>query len=233
MEEMIRKLFLGVLILGTLLSGNIFAKSKHMMYQAVPMSKAKILQSGKDKAYCANCGMTLRMFYKTNHSATVNGKVKQYCSMHCLAEDAVKGLNPKDIKVVDNTTLKFIPANKAYYVVGSKKPATMSKISKYAFGTKEAALKFAKEYSGKVISFNEAFAMAKKAYKKEAMMISKKQHMMAMKGKMMFEKKCKAEGKLPKFGSTAKAKAYIKKSGICGKIMGKPLQAIGLYLSGH
>lgn len=230
---MIRRLFLGVLVLGALLGSNIFAKSKHMMYQAVPVSKATILQSGKDKAYCPNCGMTLRMFYKTNHSATVNGKVRQYCSMHCLAEDAVKGLNPKDIKVVDNTTLKFIPANKAYYVVGSNKPATMSKVSKYAFGTKKAALKFAEKFGGKVMSFNEAFAMAKKAYKKEAIMISKKQHMMAMKGKMMFKKKCHLEGTMPKFDSTAKAKAYIKKSGICGKIMGKPLQAIGLYLSGH
>ncbi len=230
---MMRKLFLGILLAGVVFSGNVFAKSKHMMYQAVPMNKVQILQKGKSKAYCPNCGMTLRMFYKTNHSAIVNGKIRQYCSMHCLAEDAVKGLNPKDIKVVDNTTLKFIPVNKAFYVVGSSKPATMSKVSKYAFGTKEAAQNFAKKFGGKVMSFNEAFAMAKKAYKKEAMMIGKKQHMMAMKGKMILKKKCHPKEKLPKFNSTAKAKAYIKSSGICGKIMGKPLQAVGLYLSGH
>ncbi len=224
-----RKLLLACLVLGAMLTSSVMAKSKHMMYQAVPMSKVQLLQSGKEKAYCPNCGMTLRMFYKTNHAAMVNGKEKQYCSMHCLAEDAVKGLNPTDIKVVDNSTLKFIPVSKAYYVVGSKKPATMSKVSKYAFGTKAAAEKFAKEYGGKVMKFDQAFAMAKKAYKKEAMMISKKQHMMAKKGKMMFAKKCKA-GKLPAFKSVADAKAYVVQNKICGKIMGKPLQAIGLYL---
>ena len=230
---MVRKLFLGVLVIVAILSSNAFAKSKHMMYQAVPLGKVQLLQEGKTKPFCTNCGMTLRMFYKTNHSAMVNGKVKQYCSMHCLAEDAVKGLKPKDIKVVDNTTLKFISVKKAWYVVGSKKPATMSKVSKYAFGTKKAALNFAKKFGGKVMRFKKAFALAKKAYKKEAIMISKKQHMMAIKGQMILKKKCHPKGKLPRFDSTSKAKAYIKKSGICGKIMGKPLQAIGLYLSGH
>ena len=225
-----RKLLLACLVLGAMLTSSVMAKSKHMMYQAVPMGKAQLLQSGKDKAYCPNCGMTLRMFYKTNHAAMVNGKEKQYCSMHCLAEDAVKGLNPKDIKVVDNSTLKFIPVSKAYYVVGSKKPATMSKVSKYAFGTKAAAEKFAKEYGGKVMTFDQAFAIAKKAYKKEAMMINKKQHMMAKKGKMIFAKKCKADGNLPKFKSTAEAKEYVVSHKLCGKMMGKPLQAVGLYL---
>ncbi len=226
---MVKRLLLSILVVAGILSSGALAKSKHMMYQAVPMNKAQIIQNGKEKAYCPNCGMTLRMFYKTNHAATVNGKVKQYCSMHCLAEDAVKGLNPTDIKVVDNTTLKFIPAKDAFYVVGSNKPATMSKVSKYAFGTKDAAMAFAKENGGKVLSFDEAFAIAKKAYKKEAMMINKKQHMMAKKGEMIFAKKCSAD-KLPHFNSTADAKAYIKSHGICGKMMGKPLQAVGLYL---
>ena len=226
---MFKRLLLSIFITVGIWSTGALAKSKHMMYQAVPMSKAQIIQKGQNKAYCSNCGMTLRMFYKTNHAAIINGKVRQYCSMHCLAEDAVKGLNPKDIKVIDNTTLKFIPAKKAYYVVGSKKPATMSKVSKYAFGTKVAAEAFAKKFGGKVMSFDEAFAIAKKAYKKEAMMIGKMQHMMAKKGKMIFTKKCKASN-LPKFNSTGEAKAYIKSHKICGKIMGKPLQAVGLYL---
>ncbi len=224
-----KKFLLAGLILGTIFSSSMMAKSKHMMYQAVSANKAQILQNGKEKAYCPNCGMTLRMFYRTNHAAMVNGKEKQYCSMHCLAEDAVKGLKPKDIKVVDNTTLKFIPVGKAYYVVGSKKPATMSKVSKYAFGTKSAAEKFAKKFGGKIMRFKQVFAMAKKAYKKEAMMVNKKQHMMAKKGKMIFVKKCKIE-RLPLFKSVADAKTYIVQHKICGKMMGKPLQSVALYL---
>ncbi len=51
------------------------AKPKKMMkmFQAVPKGKATLLQEGKAKAFCPECGMTLPMFYKTNHVATVNG----------------------------------------------------------------------------------------------------------------------------------------------------------------
>ncbi len=226
---MTRKLFLSIVVFATFFTTGAIAKSKHMMYQAVPAAKAQILQQGKNGIYCANCGMTLHMFYRTNHAAVVNGKEKQYCSMHCLAQDIVQGLHPKNIKVVDNTTLKFIPVKDAYYVVGSNKPATMSKVSKYAFGTKKAALKFEKKFGGKVMRFKQAIMLAEKAFKKEAMMISKKQHMMAKKGKMMFAKKCKATN-LPKFSSVAKAKDYVVKNNICGNLRGKPLQAVGLYL---
>ncbi len=226
---MVKRLLFSIFLAVGLLSSLAFAKSKHMMYQAVPVSKAQILQSGKNGAYCSNCGMTLHLFYKTNHAATVNGKIKQYCSMHCLVQDMVKGLHPRNIKVVDNTTLKFIPVSKAFYVVGSKKPATMSKVSKYAFGTKEAALKFAKKFGGKVMRFEQAIMIAKKAFKKEMMMMTKKQHMMAKKGKMIFHKKCKMQN-LPKFSSIAKAKSYVVKNNICVNLKGKPLQAVGLYL---
>ena len=142
----------------------LFAKSMHMRFQSVPLDKAIILQKGENKLHCANCGMKLPMFYKTNHAAIVNGKQKQYCSIHCLAEDIIDGKKVEDIKVVDNTTLKFIPAKNAFYVVGSKKPATMSKVSKYAFGSKKAAQEFAKKFGGKVVSFEEALEIAKKDF---------------------------------------------------------------------
>jgi nitrous oxide reductase accessory protein NosL len=114
-------------------------KKMMRMFQAVPKGKATLLQEGKAKAFCPECGMTLPMFYKTNHAATVDGKVKQYCSMHCLVEDMQKGSKPSDIKVVDVESLKFIDASKAFYVVGSSKKGTMTMVSKYAFGSKEAA----------------------------------------------------------------------------------------------
>jgi len=52
-------------------------------FRAVPMQEAKILQDGEEKMFCPKCGMTLPMFYKTNHLATIDGKTKQFCSMHC------------------------------------------------------------------------------------------------------------------------------------------------------
>ena len=171
--------------------------------------------------------MTLPMFYKTNHAGDVNGTTEQYCSIHCLAE-SMNEHNVTNIKVVDNKTLKFIDAKGAWYVVGSNKPGTMSKISKYAFSTKKDAEAFAKEFSGEVKSFDEVIKLVQANLAKESGMIHKKQAMMAKKGEMMFAKMCKTVDK--SFDSVAEAKTYIKTNDICGNIKGKKLQAIALYL---
>lgn len=198
-------------------------------YRMVPMGKAEILQKGKSKMFCTKCGMTLPMFYRTNHAATVDAKVKQFCSIYCLVEEMNGGKKATNVKVVDNTTLKFIDANKAFYIVGSSKPATMAKkISKYAFGTKEAAEDFAKKFGGKVMKFDEVLALAKKDFESDTKAKKMRQAKMAKMGEKAYKKKCKTIDK--KFTSVAEAKSYIKQSGVCGEIKGKPLQAIGLYL---
>ena len=198
-------------------------------FRAVPMDKAQILQDGKAKIFCPKCGMTLPMFYRTNHSAKVDGKVEQFCSIHCLVDEMSSGKKMSDIQVVDNSSLKFIPAKTAWYVVGSSKPATMSKVSKYAFAKEADAKEFAKKFGGKVVKFSDVLAMAKKSFEKESKMISKKQAMMAQKGKMILEKRCQKIDR--KFATTAEAKAYIKEKNLCKGLKGKPLQAVGIYLS--
>jgi len=201
-------------------------------YRAVPMKKAQILQKGPGKMFCKVCGMTLPMFYRTNHAAKVDGKVHQYCSMHCMVEEAVKnGGDPVDPQVVDNTSLKFIHANKAYYVVGSKKPGTMSMVSKYAFGTKSAAQTFAKKFGGEIMRYAKLEKMVKKNLKKEIASIRKKQTKMAKMGKMIYNKKCKITKK--RFKNPVMAKIYIKEHALCGRIKGKPFQAVALYLTGR
>ena len=221
-----------VLFLLIALSSFIYAQSPHMkhkMFQSVPFSKATILQDTKAKMFCPSCGMTLPMFYKTNHSATLNGHVKQYCSLHCLVEDNIKsGSALKNIKVVDTKSLKFIDVKDAIYVVGSKKKGTMTMKSKYAFSNMKDAKAFESKFGGKIMNFNKAYKIASKAFKKEKMMISKKQAMMAKKGKMLYTRLCKKTDKL--FTSTAQAKEFVVANKLCGNIKGKPLQAIGLYL---
>lgn len=136
------------------------------MFQSVMPQKALILQSGSDKLACSNCGMKLPMFYKTNHAATIDGKVLQYCSIHCLSE--AKNINGKpleEIRVVDTKGLGFIEASEAYYVVGSKKKGTMSEVSKYAFASEEDASRFAKRFGGKVVGFEEAYKTALNDFK--------------------------------------------------------------------
>ena len=159
MSQKIILALMGLLFIG---SFNLLNAAK---FQTVPASKAILVQQGEMKSSCAMCGMNLVMFYKTSFIATVDGKKKQYCSLHCLAHDMKNHHNSlKDIKVVNTNSLKFIDAKRAYYVVGSSKKGTMSKVSKYAFSTLNAASKFAASYNGVVMDFNAALQTAQKDF---------------------------------------------------------------------
>ena len=217
----------GLVITSSLIVAN--ADKVMKMFQTVSPSEATLVQTSKSKKFCPICGMTLPMFYKTNHSATHNGEVKQYCSIHCVVEDIeINKADLKDIKVVDVTSLKFIPVKDAAYVVGSKKKGTMSMISKYAFPDTEAAGDFVQKFGGKSMSYDKAYAEAKKDFPKDSMMINKKQAKAAGMVEKMYNKICKKTD--VKFSSTAEAKAYINENKLCGDIKGKKLQAIGIYL---
>ena len=198
-------------------------------FQAVSPDKAVILQEGENKMYCPKCGMTLPMFYKTNHAAHVDGKSEQYCSIHCLAETMADGGKVTRLKVVDNTTLEFIDVIKAWYVMGSSKAGTMSMTSKYAFGKKSDAEKFAKEFGGKVMTFYAVLDSVKSTLVQESAMIHKKQAMVAQKGEMMYNNMCTPVD--ANFTSTAEAKTYITTQKPCGEVNSRQLQAIGIYLN--
>ena len=231
-----KKIIAGILVLSTLVfgatgegKGNTQGNKQMKMFQSVGMKKATILQGGDAKMFCPSCGMTLPMFYKTNHAAVHGDHVEQYCSLHCLAETNMKNNGSlKDIKVVDIKTLNFIDASSATYVVGSSKKGTMTMKSKYAFAKKKDAKAFAKKFGGKVKNFENTYKVASKSLEKEMKMIAKKQAKMAQKGEMMYNKMCKKTDKV--FNSTAQAKAFVKSSKICGNMKGKKLQAVGIYL---
>ena len=227
-----KKILLTLLALGTLatFAQAEEAKPKKMtkMFQSVSKGEATLLQEGKAKAFCPECGMTLPMFYKTNHAATVDGKVKQYCSIHCIVEDTQKGSKLTDIKVVDVTSLKFIAADKASYVVGSTKKGTMTMVSKYAFANKADAEAFAKANGGKVVDYSGAYKAAESDFAKDSKMVAKKQDMMAQKGEMMYGKMCQKTDK--KFATTAEAKAFMVENKLCKDLNPKQMQAVGLYL---
>ena len=72
-----------IALLLALVSG--FAQAK--MFQSVAPEQAELLQVGKSKLYCPNCGMNLIKFYKTSHAMKQHdGSTHQYCSIHCLSE---------------------------------------------------------------------------------------------------------------------------------------------------
>ena len=204
------------------------AKKMPTRFQAVPADKAVILQEGESKMYCPKCGMTLPMFYKTNHAAHVEGKPAQFCSIHCLAEAMADDGKVTGVKVVDITTLKFIDVISAWYVVGSEKSGTMSMASKYAFGKKSDAQKFAKAFGGKVMTFYATLDLVKSTLEQERAMIEKKQTMATQQGEIMYSNMCiSIDGN---FTSTAEAKTYLMNKKPCGDMNAKQLQAVGMYL---
>ncbi len=139
--------------------------TNRVRFQSVPTEQATLLQTSKEKASCAICGMHLPTFYKTNHAADTKHGTRQYCSIHCVVEDnEINKTDLKNLRVVDTNSLKFIVAMDAFYVVGSKKPATMSRTSKYAFAKKSEAESFAKEFGGKVMKFYDAYDIATKDF---------------------------------------------------------------------
>jgi hypothetical protein len=227
-----KKVLLTLLAMGTMFTfaNAEAAKPKKMtkMFQTVAMDKATILQEGKTKMFCPECGMTLPMFYKTNHAATVDGKVKQYCSLYCIVEDTKKGSKLTDVKVVDVKSLKFINADKAFYVVGSGKKGTMTMVSKYAFANQVDADAFAKDNGGKVTDYAGAYKEAETDFGKDSKMVEKKQAMMAQKGEMIYGKMCQKTDQ--KFASTAEAKAFVVANKLCKDLNPKQMQALGLYL---
>jgi len=222
---MIKKIFVLLFLAISVIASNQFSKKATI--------KPELVQKGTKKMWCPVCGMSLVHFYKTSHTAiTKDGVKRQYCSMRCLLVDLKNHkIDKSSIKVVDVVSQKLIPANKAYYVVGSKIKGTMSRVSKLAFLKKEDALEFIKKYGGKLMNFKEALNIAKQNLKKDLLMVSmKKQKMIYPKGKMIYEKKCKSfKIDFSKFSDINELKASIVKNKLC-KIKGKPLQMMSLYL---
>ena len=157
------------ILLISLLLGCAFAHQG--IFQSVPEKDAVILQKGKDKGDCPICGMHLPMFYKTSHAVKFkDGRYKQYCSLHCVVDEMLFGeLKDNEEKIdqilaVDAKTIKLIDAKKAFYVVGSKKPGTMSIVSKYAFKNRLDAQEFQKENGGEILNFEEAYKITLKEF---------------------------------------------------------------------
>ncbi len=207
--------------------------AKETKFTKMASGKPELTQQGKQKMWCPVCGMNLKMFYKTSHASKIEGKIdRQYCSMRCLVVDMQKHkIDTKDIKVVDVTSEKLIDAEKAYYVLGSKVPGTMSKISKLAFAKKEDALAFAKKMGGRVVDFFTALKSAKESLKTDiAMTNKKKQKKMYPMGKKIFEKMCSHTIDPTKYDQINTLKADIKTNKLCKPLKEKQLQAVTLYL---
>ena len=200
-------------------------------FRVVDAKLAQILQEGKAKMFCPVCGMTLPMYYRTNHAAIIKNSTHQYCSIHCMFEEAMlNNSTPKNPQVVNNDTLKFIKSEEAYYVVGSAKPGTMSTVSKYAFGDEKSAQAFKKEFGGDIMQYAKVSEVVTAGLAKDIELTKQNQAKAAKMGEKIYQNVCKAEPK--RFATAAEAKVYLMESGVCGNLQGKEFQQVGLFLAG-
>ncbi len=161
---LLASIFVALLFVGCTDSSSTAPKHSKARFQTVPASKAILVQKGENRESCIICGMNLPTFYKTSHAAeTKTGTKKQYCSIHCVVHDnEINKTDLVNLRVVDTNSLKLISAHKAFYVVGSSKPGTMTRTSKYAFSKKSDAEAFSKKFGGKIMSLNDAYTEAMK-----------------------------------------------------------------------
>jgi copper chaperone NosL len=126
------------------------------------LQTAKTVQAQQEMAACPNCGMILKKWAHTNHEFTNSEGHFRTCSIHCVADMNKKsGEEPRDVRVALHLhPEEMIPAEKAVYVIGSKDPGTMTKVSKLAFKSRADAEKFVAQKGGKIATFSEALAAA-------------------------------------------------------------------------
>jgi nitrous oxide reductase accessory protein NosL len=131
----------------------------------------------KFKGQCPHCGMVRSMWARTWITFENSEGKSQVCSFHCLADVTLKsGEDPKNIQVAHYLSPeKMIPAQQAFFVVGSKAKGTMTLKSKIAFPSKTEAEKFAASCGGEVVRFQQALTTAKAGIAKEnPMLLSKR-----------------------------------------------------------
>ena len=110
-------------------------------------------------SFCNHCGMDRDQLA---HSRMVmvydDGTSVGTCSIHCVAIELILNLDkiPRYLHVGDYNSKKLIDAEKAFWVIGGKKPGVMTKKAKWAFENKADAEKFISENGGSLSTFDKA-----------------------------------------------------------------------------
>ncbi len=213
-----------------------------------------VMVNAGDQKWCPLCSMNLKMFWKTNHWLTfADGKEVGYCSIHCASiVHKKKGREIKGWKAVDYDSKKLIDARKAFFLIGSDLPGTMTATSKLAFASREVAERYQKKHGGSVGTFEDALKRAVADLGPDKSMLTKKVAKISLMGKKLAQKNgcysCHGPGgtggKAPAWNSPAFAKNMANRvriktailngcpgmKGFRGKIPEKDLHAIALYV---
>ncbi len=113
----------------------------------------------KEFPFCKYCGMDRDQLA---HSRMVvvydDGTSVGTCSIHCVAIELILDIDkmPRSLQVGDYSSKKLIDAEKAFWVIGGKKPGVMTKKAKWAFKNKADAKKFIAKNGGSLSTFDKA-----------------------------------------------------------------------------
>jgi nitrous oxide reductase accessory protein NosL len=130
---------------------------------------------------CPYCGMDRTKWNHSRHLVQYDDNlVDGTCSIHCLAVSLTLNLDrgPKAIYAADfgsDAEIKpLVKVDEATYLIGAKLKGTMTKKSKMAFSSKEAAAKAQAEKGGEVGDFDSALRNAYLGMAEDTMAIRKR-----------------------------------------------------------
>ncbi len=130
---------------------------------------------------CPYCGMNRTMWNHSRHLVHYDDNlVDPTCSLHCVAislslnlDRGVKAVYAADFGSESKIKL-LVNVDEATYLTGSKLPGTMTKQSKMAFASAEAAKAAMKKNGGELVAFDEALSKAYLSMANDTAMIRKK-----------------------------------------------------------
>lgn len=129
---------------------------------------------------CPYCGMDRKQFHHSRMLVHYSDDIADgACSLHCAAISLSLNVDrePKGIYVADNASdaeLKpLIEVDKAVFLIGSQVKGVMTKRSKIAYGSEEAAKKSQAENGGELGNFDKALLDAYTDMSQDVAMIRK------------------------------------------------------------
>jgi len=130
---------------------------------------------------CPYCGMNRTMWNHSRHLVHYDDDLADgTCSLHCLAISLSLNLD-RGIKAIyaadfgsDSKIKPLVNVDEATYLTGSDLPGTMTKQSKMAFSSPEAAKAARKSHGGELVDLDVALTRAYLGMAKDTAMIRKK-----------------------------------------------------------
>jgi copper chaperone NosL len=130
---------------------------------------------------CPYCGMDRTQFHQSRHLVQYEDDlVDGTCSIHCAALSLAINLDrgPKAIYAADFGSAEkvkpLVKVDGASYLIGSKLPGTMSKTSKLAFASADAARQAQAENGGEIGDFHAALRRSYTDMAEDTIVIRKK-----------------------------------------------------------